>query len=69
MPRLLMRRHVIWYGLAVFWAAIALLALLRHRSGTAALEGAVALLFVLVGVAVRRRDAAVAARYTGNRPR
>jgi hypothetical protein len=64
-----MHRHVLWYGLAFFWAAIALLALLRHRSGNAVLEGAVALLFVLIGLAVRRHDAAIAARYTGNRPR
>jgi hypothetical protein len=64
-----MRRHAIWYGLACFWAVIALVGLLRHRPGNAALEGAVALLFVLIGLAVRRRDAAAAARYTGNRPR
>jgi predicted Na+-dependent transporter len=64
-----MRRHVIWYGLALFWAAIALVGLLRHRPGNAAVEGAVALLFVLMGLAVRRRDVAAAARYTGNRPR
>jgi hypothetical protein len=64
-----MRRDLIWYGLALFWGAIALIGLLRHRAGNAALEGAVALLFVLMGIAVRRRDAARAARYTGNRPR
>jgi len=64
-----MRRHVIWYALACFWAVIALVGLLRHRFGNAALEGAVALLFVLMGLAVRRRDAAATARYTGNRPR
>jgi hypothetical protein len=66
---LAMRRHLIWYALAFFWAAIAMVALVRHRPGNAALEGAVALLFVLMGLAVRRRDAAAAARYTGSRPR
>ena len=63
-----MRRYIIWYVLALFWGAIALFGLLRHRPGNAALEGAVAVLFVIIGVAVRRRDAA-AARYTANRPR
>jgi hypothetical protein len=64
-----MRRHVIWYALAFFWAGIAVVGLLRHHPGNAALEGAVALLFVLMGLAVRRRDASTVARYTGNRPR
>jgi hypothetical protein len=64
-----MRRYMIWYGLALFWGAIALAGLLRHRPGNAALEGAVAVLFVIIGVTVRRRDAAAAARYTASRPR
>jgi hypothetical protein len=64
-----MRRYILWYVLALFWAAIAVAGLLRHRLGNAALEGAVALLFVIIGLAVKRRDAAAAARYTANRPR
>ncbi len=64
-----MRRYMIWFVLAVFWGAIALAGLLRHRTGNAALEGAVAILFIVIGVAVKRRDAAAAARYTANRPR
>jgi hypothetical protein len=64
-----MRRDILWYVLALFWGAIALVGLLRHRAGNAALEGAVALLFVVIGIAVRRRDAATSARYTANRPR
>jgi hypothetical protein len=64
-----MRRYIIWYVLAIFWGAIALVGLLRHRAGTAALEGAVAVLFVVIGVAVKRRDAATVARYTANRPK
>jgi hypothetical protein len=64
-----MRRYVIWFVLAIFWGAIALAGLLRHRPGNAALEGAVAILFIVIGVAVKRRDAATAARYTANRPR
>lgn len=63
-----MRRYMIWFVLAIFWGAIALAGLLRQRPGNAALEGAVAILFIVIGVAVRRRDAA-AARYTANRPR
>jgi hypothetical protein len=55
--------------LAFFWGAIALAGLLRHRAGNAALEGAVAVLFVIIGVAVKRRDAATVARYTTNRPK
>jgi hypothetical protein len=65
-----MRRYIIWYVLALLWGAIALLAgLLRHRAGTTALEGAVAVLFVIIGVAVKRRDATTVARYTANRPK
>jgi hypothetical protein len=64
-----MRRYIIWFVLAFFWGAIALAGLLRHRAGNAALEGAVAVLFVIIGVAVKRRDAAAAARYTANRPK
>jgi hypothetical protein len=64
-----MRRYIIWYVLAILWGAIALAGLLRHRAGNAALEGAVAVLFVIIGVAVKRRDAATVARYTANRPK
>jgi hypothetical protein len=63
-----MRRYIIWYVLALFWAAIAVAGLLRHRLGNAALEAAVALLFVIIGVATKRRDDAAASRYTANRP-
>jgi hypothetical protein len=64
-----MRRYILWYVLAVFWGAIALVGLLRHQNGNAALEGAVAVVFIIIGIAVKRRDAAVAARYTANRPK
>jgi hypothetical protein len=64
-----MRRYMIWFILAIFWGAIALAGALRHRPGNAALEGAVAVLFIVIGVAVKRRDAAAAARYTANRPK
>jgi hypothetical protein len=64
-----MRRYILWYVLAVFWAAIALVGLLHHRAGNAALEGAVAVLFIVIGIAIKRRDATTAARYTANRPR
>jgi hypothetical protein len=65
-----MRRYMIWFVLAIFWGAIAFAGLLlRHRPGNAVLEGAVAVLFIVIGVAVKRRDAATAARYTANRPK
>ena len=64
-----MRRYILWYVLAAFWAAIALAGLLHHRNGNAALEAAVAVLFIVIGVAIKRRDVATTARYTGNRPR
>lgn len=65
-----MGRYLIWICLAIFWAAIALVGLLHHRVGNAALEGVVAVLFLLIGVAVRRRDRAAAARrYTASRPK
>jgi hypothetical protein len=56
-----MRRYILWFVLAIFWGVIALVGLLHHRNGNAALEGAVALLFVIIGIAVKRRDAAAAA--------
>ena len=64
-----MRRYILWYVLAIFWAAIALVGLLRHRAGNAALEGGVAVLFIVIGIAVKRRDAATVARYTAKRPK
>jgi hypothetical protein len=64
-----MRRYILWFVLALFWGAIALAGFLRHRPGNAALEGAVALLFIIIGVTVKRRDAALEAHYTANRPR
>lgn len=64
-----MRRSLIWFVLALLWALIALAGLLHHRAGNAALEAVVAALFVLVGLAVQRRDKAAAARYTASRPR
>jgi hypothetical protein len=64
-----MRRYILWYVLAFFWGAIALVGLLRHRPGNAVLEGAVAILFVIIGIAVKRRDATASARYTANRPK
>lgn len=63
-----MRRYVIWYVLACLWGAIAIAGLLRHRTANAALEGIFAILFVIVGVFVKRRDAGLAARYTARRP-
>jgi hypothetical protein len=64
-----MRRYILWFVLAFFWGAIAVVGLLRHRPGNAALEGAVAILFVIIGVAVKRRDATTSSRYTANRPK
>ena len=60
-----MARYLIWIFLAFFWAAIAIAGLLHHRTGNALLEGAVAVLFMIIGVTVRRRDR----RYTASRPR
>jgi Flp pilus assembly protein TadG len=64
-----MRRYVIWYVLACLWAAIAIAGLARHRTGNAALEGAFAVLFAIIGVFVKRRDALAAARHTARRPK
>jgi hypothetical protein len=64
-----MRRYVIWYILSAFWAAIAVAGLLHHQRGNAALEGAVAVLFLIMGIFVKRRDAGAASRYTANRPK
>ena len=64
-----MRRYLLWFALAFFWTAIALAGLLHHRAGNAALEGAVAALFVIIGIVVRRSDRIAAARYTARRPK
>ncbi len=65
-----MGRYLIWIILALLWAVIAAAGMLQHHPGNAALEGGVAILFLLIGVSVRRRDRAAAARrYTANRPR
>jgi hypothetical protein len=64
-----MRRYVIWYILAVLWGAIAIVGLVRHRSPNASLEAIFAILFVVIGIFVKRRDTAIAARYTARRPK
>jgi hypothetical protein len=61
-----MQRYVIWYVLACLWGAIAIAGLVRHRTANAALEAIFALLFVIIGLFIKRRDAA---RYTARRPR
>jgi hypothetical protein len=64
-----MRRYVIWYVLACLWAAIAIAGLVRHRTANAALEGAFAVLFVIIGIIVKRRDDLTVARHTARRPK
>jgi hypothetical protein len=64
-----MRRYIIWHVLALFWGVIAIIGLVRHRTSNAALEAAFALLFLVIGLLVKRRDATIAARYTPKRPR
>jgi threonine/homoserine/homoserine lactone efflux protein len=61
-----MQRYVIWYVLACLWAVIAIAGRVRHRTATAALEAIFALLFAIIGLFMKRRDAA---RYTARRPR
>jgi hypothetical protein len=57
---------MIWYVLACLWGAIAIFGFLRHRTATATLEAIFALLFAIIGIFMKRRDAA---RYTARRPR
>jgi hypothetical protein len=57
-----MRRSIIWYILACLWGAIAIAGLIRHRTANAALEGAFAVVFAIIGIVVQRRDAAIAGR-------
>jgi hypothetical protein len=61
-----MQRYVIWYVLACLWGALAIFGLVRHRTPNAALEAIFALLFVIIGLFIKRRDAA---HYTARRPR
>lgn len=53
-----MQRYVIWYVLAFLWGALAVAALVRHRTANAAAEAIFALLFVIIGLFIKRRDAA-----------
>jgi hypothetical protein len=62
-----MRRHHIWYVLAIVWWVLAALSLLRHRLGPAALEAAFATCFFLLGLVIRKRDYA-GERGHGRRP-
>lgn len=65
-----MGRFVIWIVLALLWAAIAVAGAWHHHLGNAALEAAVAVLFLITGLTVRRRDSAAAERrHTASRPR
>jgi hypothetical protein len=64
-----MRRHIIWYALAALWGAIAILGLLRHRAANAGLEALFAVLFVVIGIFIKRRDGAVAAHHTAKQPK
>ena len=57
-----MRRHHIWYVLAIVWWGLAALSLLRQRPGPAALEAAFATVFFLLGLAIRKRDHALRKR-------
>lgn len=58
-----MQRYMIWYVLACLWGAIAIAGLVRHRTANAALEALSALLFAIIGVFVKRRDAARAKHF------
>jgi hypothetical protein len=53
-----MRRHHIWYVLALVWGSLAAFALLRRHSGPAMLEATFATCFVVLGILIGRRDRA-----------
>lgn len=64
-----MQRFVIWYVLAFLWGLLGIFGMVRQRGDHGLIALAVALLFLLAGFVVRRRDRTMASRYTGNRPR
>jgi hypothetical protein len=53
-----MRRHHIWYVLALVWWSLAAFALLQRHSGPAILEAACATGFLVLGIVIGRRDMA-----------
>jgi hypothetical protein len=54
-----MRRHHIWYVLALVWWSLAAFARLQRHSGTAILEAACATGFLVIGILIGRRDKAL----------
>jgi uncharacterized membrane protein YfcA len=54
-----MRRHFIWYGLAIGWAIAALAGFLRHHVPQAVPAAIFALIFAVVGLVFAKRDAAI----------
>ncbi len=57
-----MRRHFIWYGLAVGWSLAALIGFMQHHTAQAVPALVFALLFALAGVWIGRRDALARSR-------
>ncbi len=51
-----MRRHHIWYVLAVFWGADALLASIRGHTQAAVLAACIAVCFLAAGLVFRKRE-------------
>ena len=54
-----MRRHFIWFGLAIGWGIAALVGFLRHHSPQAAPAALFALLFAVIGFLISKRDASI----------
>ena len=57
-----MRRHLIWYGLAIGWALAALTGFLRHHAPQAVPAAIFALVFAIIGLVFAKRDAAIRQR-------
>ena len=59
-----MRRHFIWYGLAIGWAIAAIAGFFRHHAPQAVPAAIFAVVFALVGVVIAKRDATIRQRRT-----
>lgn len=57
-----MRRHILWYGIALCWSAAALAGLLLHHAQQALPAAVCALVFAAIGVWIGRRDQAARSR-------
>ncbi len=53
-----MRRSTVWFVIAALWFLLTAMHVFQHHAGLAALTAGVALVFVSIGILLRRRELA-----------